>query len=108
MARAQRYLAIYVALLVALAAGRYATRATYPELRALRDQEQALIQRRASLKLDVARLESPARVRAWAEKNGMVPWTSGAPREFAMLGGLQDPPPLPVASDSIEMRTQWR
>lgn len=107
MARAQRYLAIYLALVLALVASRYLTRDTYPALRALRDQEAALVQRRASLNLDVARLESPARVRAWAEQNQMVPW-SKAPRDFAALGELPDPPSSPPATGTVEMRTRWR
>ena len=106
-ARVTRYLCVYLALLAALSGMRYATRWTYPELLALRDREEALTMRRRQLTLDVQRLQSAARVRAWAAENEMVPY-SAARHEFEALPALPDVPAAKAPARKLEVRTEWR
>jgi hypothetical protein len=106
-ARAIRLSVIYLALLAALAGARYQNRDTYPTLRDLSEQESALLFRLNSLRLDVARLESPARVKDWAAKNGFIAFSS-AKHEFAPLQAAKEPKPDIPPFTGLEVSTKWR
>jgi hypothetical protein len=104
--RTHRFLLVYVALLGGLAATRYVTRDTYPNLVRLESERDRLMDRQAELRREVDSLEGVARVRAWATANGMIPW-SIAPHETNTLPRLAEPNP-PASGGRIEVRTQWR
>jgi hypothetical protein len=106
-ARGTRYLAVYLALLTVLVGLRYATRDTHPALLALQDREEALELRRKQLELDVQRLESPSRVRDWAAKNEMVPYST-AEHKFINLKALPDVPAVKAPTPKVKVRTEWR
>ena len=105
-ARTHKFLFVYVALLCGLAATRYVTRATYPNLIQLEQERDRLMDRQAELRREVDSLEGVARVRAWANANGMIPWTI-APHETNNLPSLTETP-APTTGQRIEVRTQWR
>jgi hypothetical protein len=105
--RALRYLSVYVALLVVLAGSRFLTQHTYGNLQALVDREDALVYRKAQLTREIDALESKARVRDWATKNEMIPWST-AKRQFAKLEGLTAPLPIPSLNPKVKVITQWR
>jgi cell division protein FtsL len=105
-ARTHKFLFVYVVLLCGLAATRYVTRETYPNLIQLEQERDRLMDRQAELRREVDSLEGVARVQAWARANGMIPWTI-APHETNNLSSLQEPP-IPATGQRIEVRTQWR
>lgn len=105
-ARTHKFLFVYVVLLCGLAATRYVTRDTYPNLIQLEQERDRLMDRQAELRREVDSLEGVARVRAWANANGMIPWTI-APHETNVLPSLTEAP-VPANGQRIEVRTQWR
>jgi hypothetical protein len=105
-ARTHRFLFIYVLLLGGLAATRYVTRDTFPNLIRLEQERDRLMDRQAELRREVDSLEGVARIRAWANANGMIPWTI-VPHETNTLPTLQEPS-APANATRIEVRTQWR
>ena len=105
-ARTHKFLFVYVVLLCGLAATRYVTRATYPNLIQLEQERDRLMDRQAELRREVDSLEGDARVGAWARADGMIPWTT-VPHETNSLPSLQEPP-APANAERIEVRTQWR
>jgi hypothetical protein len=105
--RALRYLSVYAALLAVLAGSRFLTQHTYSDLQALVDREDALVYRKAQLTRELDGLESKARVREWATKNEMIPWST-AKRQFSRLEGLTALPPIPNLNPKVKVITQWR
>jgi hypothetical protein len=105
-ARTHKFLFVYIALLCGLAATRYVTRETYPNLIQLEQERDRLMDRQAELRREVDSLEGVARVRAWANANGMIPWTI-APHETTSLPSLTETSASSNAQ-RIEVRTQWR
>jgi hypothetical protein len=105
-ARTHKFLFVYIALLCGLAATRYVTRETYPNLIQLEQERDRLMDRQAELRREVDSLEGVARVGAWARANGMIPWTT-MPNETERLPSLTEPP-APPNGERIEVRTQWR
>jgi hypothetical protein len=105
--RIQKFMLYYAALVVVLVGVRYFTKESADELRDLQTQTDTLIAERAELQLQLANLESPARVRRWAYLNNMVPFSSaGATREvFEPLPAKPEFTPTP---EKIKVRTQWR
>lgn len=105
-ARTHKFLFVYSVLLCGLAATRYVTRETYPNLIQLEQERDRLMDRQAELRREVDSLEGVARVGAWARANGMTPWTT-MPHESNSLRSLTEPP-APANGEQIEVRTQWR
>jgi cell division protein FtsL len=105
-ARTHKFLFVYVVLLCGLAATRYVTRDTYPNLIQLEQERDRLMDRQAELRREVDSLEGVARVGAWARANGMIPWTK-TPYETDSLPSLTETP-APANAQRIEVRTQWR
>jgi hypothetical protein len=105
--RVVKYMAYYVALVAVLLVVRFATRDSETQLRDLRDQADALVTERSQLRRDIATLESPARVREWAVKNEMIPFTAGKVEQQVLKGLNAKPPPKPV-KQKLEVTTQWR
>lgn len=105
--RALRYLSVYVALLAVLAGSRFFTQHSYRDLQGLVDREDALVYRKAQLTREIDALESKARVRDWATKNEMIPWST-AKRQFSRLESLKALPPIPSLNPKIRVITQWR
>jgi hypothetical protein len=105
-ARTHKFLFVYIALLCGLAAMRYVTRETFPNLIQLEQQRDLLMDRQAELRREVDSLEGVARVGAWARANGMIPWTT-MPHETSSLPSLTETL-APDNAQRIEVRTQWR
>ena len=104
--RAQRYLLVYVVLLFGLAGARYATKGTYTQLIELQSKRDELLFQRATLNREVAGLESASRVRDWATKHNMVPYTK-APTEHITFEPLQPAKATPK-TERLKVVTQWR
>lgn len=104
--RAQRYLLVYVLLLVGLAGARYATQGTYRELIDLQSRRDELLFQRATLNRSVAGLESASRIREWATKHDMVPYTK-APTEHVQFAAMGAPKPAPP-KEKVRVSTRWR
>lgn len=105
--RALRYLSVYVALLGLLAGVRVLTHNTYGNLQALIDREEALEYRKAQLTREVNSLESAARVRDWATRFEMIPWTT-AKRLTAATKPLEEPVIQQSTTPKVKVVTQWR
>ncbi|HEX2863649.1 MAG TPA: hypothetical protein VHN99_03705 [Deinococcales bacterium] len=104
---AVRLVLAYLALTCGLALARWATRHTLPELQDLQDREAALRYRQSQLTLDIERLESAARVRAWASANGFEPYVT-THHEFAALPPLPPLPVKPLPVRALKVVTIWR
>jgi hypothetical protein len=105
--RIQKFMLYYAALVVVLVGVRYFTKDSADELRDLQTQTETLISERAELQLQLANLESPARVRRWAYQNNMIPFSSAAATRqvFEPLPAKSEFTPPP---EKITVRTQWR
>jgi hypothetical protein len=105
--RIQKFMLYYAAMVVVLVGVRYFTKDSADQLRDLQTQTENLIAERAELQLQLANLESPARVRRWAYQNDMVPFSSAnATREA--FESLPAKPEFASVSQKITVRTQWR
>jgi membrane protein implicated in regulation of membrane protease activity len=105
--RVVKYMAYYVALVAVLLVVRFATRDSEAQLRDLRDQADELVAERSKLRRDIATLESPPRVREWAVRNEMIPFTASKV-EVQKLEGLKASPTLKPVKKKLEVTTQWR
>lgn len=105
-ARAIRYVAIYLALALALVGARLLTQDVRPSLREAQAREAALTTQRDELEVRVQALGSPQRVREWALQNGMRRFAE-TPKTTAPLTGV--PAPAPAAPrTTLEVRTEWK
>lgn len=105
-ARAIRYVAIYLLLVLALVGARLWTQDARPTLRAAQEREATLTSERDRLELRVQTLGSPQRVREWAFANGMRRYAE-APKTRAALSGVSAPPPV-AAPTTLEVTTEWK
>ncbi len=105
--RVIRYSFYYVALLIALTGVRFVTANHARQLNDLQDQASQLKRQSAQLHRDISSLESPARVRAWAVGNDMVPYSSGSFvfKQLEPLPAVQD---LPKPVQKVKVETLWR
>ncbi len=105
--RIQKFMLYYAAMVVVLVGVRYFTKDSAEELRDLQSQTENLIAERAELQLQLADLESPARVRRWAYQNNMVPFSS-ANATFETFETLPAKPEYAPVPQKITVSTQWR
>jgi len=105
--RVVKYLTYYVALVAVLLVVRFATRGSEGELQDLTQQAETLVTQSSQLRRDISKLESPARVREWAVRNKMRPFST-ASMTTATLEPLQAVPAVAVVSEKLRVDTQWR
>lgn len=111
--RAIRYVAIYLALALALIGARYLTQDIRPELRVVQGREAQLLTKRNDLAVRVQTLESPQRIRDWAFANGMIRFAEAPKQAQAILplppvSGAAVPASAAQVDRRVEVRTQWR
>lgn len=101
----RRAIALYVALLLGLAALGGANQVRFGTQIGLMDEKQELIAHVVDLRADAALVEGARAVTAWAEANGMVPAPENDRIEnVAPLAA----PSLPVHEGGLEVRTVWQ
>jgi hypothetical protein len=105
--RVVRYLFVYVSLVMVLTGVRFMTSKYARQLADLQTQSSLLERQSAQLHRDISSLESPARVRAWAEAHGMVPYVSGS-FNFVKLDSLPGVADVPKPKNKVTVETQWR
>lgn len=98
---------VYVVLVCALVGLRYGTRDIYPTLRDLRAERSELTLKRRELDLEVQRLSSAARVRAWALENEMIPFTRSQ-KEVATFSALPSESLTVPQAEPLEVKVKWR
>lgn len=100
-----RVIALYVALMVGLAALGGANQLRFTTQIELMDEKQARIAEVVSLRAAAADVQGPRAVTAWAERNGMVPAPENERIEnVAPLSA----PVRPVDEGGLEVRTVWQ
>jgi hypothetical protein len=105
--RIQRFMLFYAALVVLLVGVRFATKDSEKNLAELQLETSDLMAERSELQLQLANLESPARVRRWAFENNMIPFSSASSLqlEFKSLKTIK---PIVEPPQKIVVETQWR
>jgi hypothetical protein len=105
--RIQRFMVFYGLMVLVLVGVRFVTRDSDKMLSDLSKERTDLIAERAELQLQLANLESPARVRRWAFDNNMIPFSSSAALQLEFLP-LRAQTPIAAPKQKVIVETQWR
>jgi hypothetical protein len=105
--RVQRFMVFYALMVLVLVGARFVTRDSEKMLFDLSKERTDLIAERAELQLQLANLESPARVRRWAFSNNMIPFSSSAALQLEFKP-LQAQAPIATPTQKVIVETQWR
>jgi cell division protein FtsL len=105
--RVVKYLTYYVALVAVLLVVRFATRGSEVELQDLTQQAESLVTQSSTLRREISKLESPARVREWAVQNKMRPFSTAAltTSDLEPLLAITEPA---VITEKLKVATRWR
>jgi hypothetical protein len=105
--RIQRFMLFYAVMVLVLVGVRFVTRDSEKIVSDLGKERADLIAERAELQLQLANLESPARVRRWAFDNNMIPFSSSAALQLEFLP-LKPQAPIATPNQKVTVQTEWR
>ncbi|GEM49528.1 hypothetical protein [Deinococcus cellulosilyticus] len=104
--RAVRYMLVYFILATVLVAWRYIQRDLPTRITELQDQEEQLYDQRSTLSIELQSLTSPVRIREWAVKNGMVPFSKAKKEPTDFEAPSQETLTIPQPKP-LEVETRW-
>ncbi|GGJ18076.1 cell division protein FtsL [Deinococcus roseus] len=104
--RAVRYMLVYFILATVLVAWRYFQRDLPTRIVDLQDQEEQLYNERSNLSIELQSLTSPLRIREWAVKNGMIPFSNAKKEQAIFEAPSQETLTIPQPKP-LEVETQW-
>jgi hypothetical protein len=105
--RIQRFMVFYAVMVLVLVGVRFVTRDSEKMLSDLGKERADLIAERSELQLQLANLESPARVRRWAFDNNMIPFSSSAALQLEFKP-FSPQAPIATPKQKVIVETQWR
>lgn len=105
--RIQRFMLFYALMTMVLIGVRFVTKDTDKQLADLQLESADLIAERSEVQLQLANLESAARVRRWAFSNNMIPFSS-ATALILDFKPLKAVPAIAQPEQKITVQTKWR
>lgn len=104
--RAIRYMLVYFVLSTVLVTWRYFQRDLPVRIAELQDLEAELYDERSNLSIELQSLTSPVRIREWAAKNGMIPFSGTKKEPTTFEAPAQETLTIPQPKP-LEVETRW-